>query len=254
MKSKPGSQILTWDIFNKHPITVGLTTRVGGFSPPPYSELNLATHTGDSAEIVKKNRATLLKVLNIEKSQYIYGTQVHGDRVVEINSKNISTIYDCDAFITREPNLLLNIFVADCVPIVIYDKWNHTCGICHCGWKGTYKELLIKTIEKMKNLYNSETEHLMIGIGASIGLCCYEVSEELYKDFKPSNSEGLIKDGSYYLDLKRINYNQAIKMGIKSENLAVIDLCTACNTELFYSHRKEGEPTGRFSGFIHLNP
>lgn len=253
MKSQPGNTLL-WDIFNNLPVITGITTRLGGYSTGAYNSFNLATHTGDDIIVVEQNRKRLLKDLHISSKTYISGSQVHGDRVIEITRDNINDIFECDAFITRERDVVLNIFVADCVPIVIYDKKQKVCGICHCGWKGTYLKLLSKTITQMEQRYKSSREDLLIGIGVSIGRCCYEVSQELYKEFNPGEDEGEIKDNHYFLDLKNINRNQALKAGVQAENISVMKYCSACRTDLFYSHRKEGEPTGRFSAFISLNP
>lgn len=253
MKSQPGN-ILYWNIFDNLPVTTGVTTRLGGYSTGAYNSFNLATHTGDDTTVVEQNRKKLLHDLDISSKTYISGSQVHGDRVIEITRENCSATFECDAFITKERDVILNIFVADCVPIVIYDKKQHVCGICHCGWKGTYLKLLSKTISKMEESYNSCREDLLIGIGVSIGNCCYEVSQELFEDFDLRYDEGEVKDNHYFLDLKNINKNQALNVGIPAKNISVMEYCTACKTDLFYSHRKEGEPTGRFSAFISLNP
>lgn len=245
--------ILQWNLFNSYPVKTGVTTREGGVSLPPYQSMNLAKHTGDKSCTVDENRKILAEFLDSDLSAYTHVNQVHGDSILKVTKNNIG-INDspCDAIITNIKGVLLNIFVADCVPIVIYDTCNSVVGICHCGWKGTYLKLLTKTIDQLKKEYDSDIKDLLIGIGPSIGICCYNVSKDLYMDFNPTKSEGNIKDGKYFLNLKEINKNQAVEAGISPQNIELMDLCTSCNNESFYSHRKEGEPSGRFSAFIEI--
>lgn len=245
--------LLTWNIFKSIKIDTGITTRQGGFSKPPYSSFNLAAHTGDDINTVIKNRALLSEKLNCEPQKYTHGNQVHGDHIhlVDINNIGVNNI-DCDALITKETDVILNIFVADCVPVIIYDPIKKVGGICHCGWKGTYKSLLSKTVTRLRDLYGSKTENILVGIGPSIGSCCYNVSQDLYEKFSPKKNEGKTRDNKFYLDLKMINKNQAIESGIGKKNIEVMDMCTSCMNDKFFSYRKEGEPSGRFSCFLKI--
>lgn len=252
MKSQ-NIKILKWDLFEGYPIKTGVTTRQGGVSKAPYSSFNLATHTGDSLINVEKNRDILMSYLHSEKINYCSATQVHSDSIIKIDKNNMyNKELICDGLITNKFGPVLNIFVADCVPIVIYDKVNKVGGLCHCGWKGTKKKLLIKMIKLMENDFNSNSKDLLIGIGPSIGSCCYNVSKDLYFQFLPKDNEGYIKDDIYYLNLKEINKNQALDYGILEENLEVMNYCTSCSNDMFYSYRKEGEPSGRFSCYLKI--
>lgn len=249
MKSQ-NINILRWDLFKGYPVNTGITTRTGGFSKPPYTTFNLALHTGDSPIDVTKNREVLCKYLNIDITDYCCVEQVHGNHieVIEIHSKNLV----CDGLITKSRKPLLNIFIADCVPIAIFDKKLNIGALCHCGWKGTYSELLPKMINMMQSDYNSNPQDILIGIGPSIGECCYNVSEDLYKKFTPEFGEGYIKKGKFFLNLKEINRKQALTCGVLEKNIEVMEYCTSCSNDLFFSYRKEGEPSGRFSCFLNI--
>ncbi len=252
MKSK-NINILHWDLFKNHPIKTGITTRSGGVSSPPYSSFNLAKHTGDNPITVDLNRKILTDYLGSPIDDYLCVNQVHSDDILVVHKNhNPKKVFNCDAIITDVKEKLLNIFVADCVPITIYDPVKNVGGLCHCGWKGTKKQLLPKTIKSMQSIYKSDIKDLIIGIGPSIGLCCYAVSNDLYADFNPKENEGIIISEKHYLNLREINRNQILKMGIKAQNIEVMDLCTKCNNDLFYSHREEGEPSGRFSCYLKL--
>lgn len=252
MRSK-NIKLLQWELFSSYPVKTGVTTRKGGVSTTPYNSFNLAKHTGDCSITVDENRRLLTDYIESDFLTYTHVSQVHGDKILKVTENNIGkNHYQCDAIITNVKGVLLNIFVADCVPIVIYDTDKSVAGICHCGWKGTHLKLLTKTINELIREYNSNIKDLIIGIGPSIGVCCYNVSEELYKKFNPTGSEGCIKDGKYFLNLKDINKNQAINAGISPQNIELLDICTSCNNDIFYSYRKEGEPSGRFSAFIEI--
>ena len=128
MKS-PNINILRWKIFENLPVDTGITTRTGGVSKEPYSSLNLATHTGDNPESVRENRGILCRELNISPDLYTHGIQVHSDTIHIVNEKNIGVnTFECDALFTAENSVMLNIYVADCVPVVLYDRskspWN----------------------------------------------------------------------------------------------------------------------------------
>lgn len=252
MKSQ-NIKVLEWNLFKNIPIKTGITTRVGGFSTPPFTSFNLATHTGDSIKNVEKNRLLLMNYLDSKEATYCSATQVHKDNIIIIDKDNIQNKeLICDGLITQNRDVVINIFVADCVPIILYDKENKVGGLCHCGWKGTYMDLLPKMIKKMGDIYKSQVKNILIGIGPSIGSCCYNVSEDLYLKFSPIKNEGYIKNNKYFLDLKEINKNKSLKCGIHNCNIEIMDYCTSCSNEIFYSYRKEGESSGRFSCYFKI--
>ncbi len=247
------SRIIEWNLFKNYPVKTGITTRNGGVSSESYRTFNLATHTGDSKENVNKNRQILCDILECDPDLYTHGIQVHGDTIQYINKDNCGhNVVECDGIYTDITLPLLNIYVADCVPIAVYDRRKQIGGLCHCGWKGTELNLLQSMVTLFTKKYDSKPEDILIGIGPSIGSCCYNVSEDLYLRFSPGKDEGYIKNKNFYLDLKRINYNQALSVNIPHQNIEIMDLCTSCNTDEFYSYRKEGETTGRFSCFLKL--
>ncbi len=229
MKSQ-NFEVLKWDIFTNTRLQTGITTRLGGVSRPPYSSLNLAGHTGDNLTDVNSNREILCNHLSTCKEMYTHGIQVHGDKIHRVTEDNIGdNSNECDALLTTSDKPLLNIFVADCVPIVIYDREKNIGALCHCGWKGTFKTLLKKMIYEFIDDFNSYRSDILIGIGPSIGSCCYNVSSDLFNSFNPVAKEGFKKDSEFFLDLKEINKNQALNAGIPLENIEIMDMCTSCN-------------------------
>ena len=162
---------------------------------------------------------------------------------------------DIDALITNQKNLPLVIHTADCVPVVFADTKNRAIGNAHCGWRGTYSLLAQKTLKEMTINYGTHPKDVVVSIGPCICVNCYEVSEQLYEDFKKQfgyDEYILKKDGRYYLNLPMINRQMLIDAGVSKENIAVSDICTCCECEHLYSHRGLGPERGIFSNIISI--
>ena len=52
-----------------------------------------------------------------------------------------------DALITNVKKIALGVLVADCVPVLIYDKNLKIISAIHAGWKGVYKEIIKKVVK-----------------------------------------------------------------------------------------------------------
>ncbi len=227
-----------------------LTDRYGGVSQKPYDSLNLALHVGDDVKNVLENRILTSEKYNFPIKNLIYMNQVHGNRVIMIEDAMNNRIDDCDALITNERKIPLMVMVADCIPILFYDPVKNAIGVAHAGRNGTFLRIAQKTVLKMQEAYSCEMKDIMIGLGASIQSCCYEVGKELADIATKNFGEGFImmQEEKYFLDLQALNRAQLLELGIKDENIEISSSCTACD-ENYFSYRREGE-TGRFAGFI----
>jgi len=223
----------------------------------PYA-FSLALHTGETPEQIIANRNRLSSLLNSDEPlHYIVADQTHSDNIKIITQKetrgweNLSdAIENCDALITDVKGVVLCILTADCVPILLYDRQKEVVAAVHAGWKGTKAHIASKTVQKMIEHYGCNPEEIMAGIAPSIGRCCYEVGEEVAEHFFDT-PEGFTKKGEkYMLDLPLINKQQLLASGLKEENIEMSHICTACDTERFFSYRKEQGCTGRFMSMI----
>lgn len=133
---------------------------------------------------------SLQKEFNVD--DVIYLKQIHSDKVLEYKS-NIDNIKneEGDAIITNEKNVIIGVFTADCVPVILFDQANGAAAAIHSGWRGTFESITFKTIEKMKERFNTDGKDIIAYIGPHIRKCCYEVSEELKEKFiqKKNNIE-----------------------------------------------------------------
>ena len=183
--------------------------------------------------------------------------QIHSDIVNIIDENSIGCRIEGDALITNLKNVPLLVFTADCVPVAIIDKKKKVIGVVHAGWKGTFEEIAKKTVYKMQNIYNSKSEDLVCVIGPSIGECCYHVSEDLYDKFKErfnTTSDILysIKDNKHYLNLWNINKYSLESIGVKSENITNLNICTNCNSDKFHSYRAHNQTAKRIGLILEL--
>jgi polyphenol oxidase len=80
-------------------------------------------------------------------------------------------------------------------------------------------------------------------IGPGIGRCCYEVGDEVLDAF--AHLGGGIADGRM-LDLAEVARRLLARAGVNEVEMA--GLCTSCEPELFFSHRRDGGSTGRQAG------
>ena len=242
----------------------GFSTRVGGKSEGIFATLNLGLKTNDENELVIKNLEAFCKAINIDYNNLVLCDQVHGDgvRIVTKKDRGKGILYkqdynNIDALITGEPGTALLTFHADCVPLIILDPVRKVIAVSHAGWKGTMLKIGQKTILKMIDEFNSSAEDIMVGIGPSIGKCCYEISGELARKFKNSfktTSDFMfpINGDKFILDLWEANRYDLLQIGLLNKNIITSNLCTSCDTELFYSYRKEKGLTGRMASVIQL--
>ncbi|MBO8129352.1 MAG: peptidoglycan editing factor PgeF [Peptococcaceae bacterium] len=241
------------------------STRLGGLSSPPYDSLNLGIHVGDDAYNVLVNRRRLCDAVGVKYSKLVCASQVHGCQVKVVNPKQTGrgvqfasdAIPDCDGLVTASPDVPLALFFADCVPIYFFDPVNRVIALAHAGWRGTFQRIGLKTIEVMARQFGSVPEQVLVVIGPAIGSCCYEIGNDVADSFTrefPDCSGFLraITSGKWRLDLKEANRQVLQEAGLKDEHIAVSDLCTSCQQNLFFSYRASGGKTGRMAAVMML--
>lgn len=158
-----------------------------------------------------------------------------------------------DAILTERKGVLIGVQVADCVPILLYDKGKSAVGAVHAGWRGTAAGILKNTIKTMQEKYKSSAENILIAIGPSIRECCYNVGSEVKDAVCEATGEGGYyheTDGKLFIDLSNANRIQALSSGVLEKNIWQSEECTFCNPEKFHSYRYAKDSAGRQGGFI----
>jgi YfiH family protein len=152
--------------------------------------------------------------------------------------------------ITDAPGVALMLRFADCLPVLLYDPVRRAIGLAHAGWRGTVAGIAAKAISAMTEAYGSRPGDIIADLGPCIGPCCYQVGTDVIElvkaNFNPwqelLHPQG---DGSLHFDLREANRRQLAELGV--EEIEMIQLCTACRTDEFFSYRAEGGHTGCFA-------
>ena len=243
------------------------TTRTGGVSRTPFDNLNLAYTVGDEESRVAENRKIILDVLNIDYRNTVSAQQVHKDRIALVREedkgkgafKYSNGIAETDALITDIPGIPLLMCYADCVPIFILDPVKKAIALIHSGRRGTELELTLKTLFKMKKIFETNPRFCLAAIFPSIGPCCYSIKEQnkidgywLNEDKYNGEPISMQNKSRRSLDLKKANHLQLIKAGLKEKNIFINEICTADHPELFFSYRRDKGNTGRMAAIFML--
>jgi YfiH family protein len=221
------------------------STRLGGVSNEPYDALNVAIMTGDERDDVRENRLRLAAALGREPDGVVMGRQVHGAELREHAERQEPRVYadvvkspdEVDAHATADPGLTPLVMVADCLPVALAGPGG--VAMAHCGWRG----LAAGVVAKAATAVDAEAA----AVGPGIGPCCYEVGDEVLAEF--ADLDG-VADGRM-LDLSAVARALLERAGVEATEIS--GLCTKCNPDLFYSHRRDGGRTGRQAGLVWMD-
>lgn len=225
------------------------TDRNGGVSIGIYASLNLRLHCDDDPEHIRENYRRLGELVGC--SRFVLGNQQHTDNILHVDGSYAkSDIFDpvsyvADGLITREPELALVVFTADCVPVLLQGPG--VVAAVHAGWRGTAKGIAAKAVAEM----GCDPADIHAFIGPSIGLCCYEVGDEVREAMRQrmgEEAESFFRDR--HIDLKGLNRRQLELAGVS--RIDVSTACTCCSHERYWSHRYTKGQRGTQAGVIVL--
>ena len=219
------------------------SARLGGVSEQPFASLNLGILTGDQRERVSENRSRLAASLGLDPRDVLMGLQVHGSRLAHHGARQEpgpyatpgSPLPEADGHATQRPGLAPLVLVADCLPVAL--SGSRGVAMLHCGWRGLAAGIVAQGVEAV--------EARAAAIGPGIGPCCYEVGEEVLARFAPLG-DGVAR--GRMLDLAEVARRQLREAGVVDTSAAGV--CTSCEAELFFSHRRDGERSGRQAGLV----
>jgi hypothetical protein len=224
--------VIRWDV--PGPYEVVFTTRAGGVSEGPYASLNLGRATDDLPANVAENRRRACAEIGADPDAVAMNYQCHSATVHR--GRPGSRGERGDGLWTDERGLPLLALGADCLPIALarVNGDRPAVAVVHAGWRGLLAGIASAGVAALGGLVTA-----MVGPG--IGPCCYEVGEEVADPFRAAFGFGLVRDG--HLDLWTAAERSLRAAG--AVRVERIDLCTACNPELFFSHRRDDGLTGR---------
>lgn len=281
---KPKLQILQADSLSRVPWLVhGFSTRGNGTSQCYGGKsLNLGFTKEDARESVERNRGLFLQGAGAADGSnpwpLISLRQIHSDVIHVVESpKSVRLVGD--GLITNLPRIALGVLTADCFPVLLVDTRNQAVGAFHAGWRGTAQRIAEKGVGAMRREYGTRPEDVQAAIGPGIHKCCYAIGEEVRSQFEsqfdyagelfreqyspdpirekypllflnvrpPGHGDTATK---LYLDIMEANRRQLLKAGVPEAQISVLDNCTSCRTQSFFSHRAENGLTGRMMALV----
>lgn len=246
--------LFRFGLFPRDGLVHAISTRLGGVSPTPYDTLNISLSVGDDPARVLENRRRLAAALGFDPARLVTSRQVHGDDVLIVDERfqPDGPLAEADIQITDRPGWLLSLRFADCVPVLLYAPHRRVVAAVHAGWRGTARRAPARALEAMRDAYDVAPGEVLAGIGPSIGPCCYEVGPDVAAAFREFT--GILGTGAdrQTLDLWEANRQILLAAGVPAAQIELARLCTRCRSDLFFSHRAQGYPAGRFAGAIGL--
>lgn len=239
----------------------GFMSRIGGVSQGCFSSLNLSFKREQDEKNIFENFKIAAKTLEIDPESLVLCHYEHGTNIAFAGREHFgmgiwreNTLPFCDGVAVSEPGVTAVTIHADCNPIFFADKKGRAAGVCHAGWRGTYGDVIATIVRKFREEKGIRPEEILFGIGPSIGPCCFEVQEDVGGKFREKFG-GLVlehREGRMYVDLWSVLLLQMEAHGVPPENVTLSGLCTYCNTDLFYSYRRDHGQTGAMGSFIQL--
>lgn len=244
----------------------GFSTRLGGVSQNEFSSMNLGFNRGDKHDNVVKNYHLFCKAIGVSYDSLVASSQDHNTyiRIVTDLDKGIGIyrpkdICSVDGLLTNIQEVTLVTYYADCVPLFFVDNKLKVIGLAHAGWRGTASKIAVKMVDKMKKVYGCHEKNIFVGIGPSIGPCCYEVDTPVANEFfnikelNPyNNCINAKENGKYNINLWEVNKTLLLSSGIPNENIFTTDICTSCMNDLLISHRKTHGKRGTMAAMMQL--
>lgn len=228
----------------------GFSTRLGGVSPFPDDDLNLAGFNEDTRENIYENRRRFLKAFESNYKLAI-AWQVHGDNILVVNSLDeaIDADTNADAVVSNVKGVLAGAKTADCVPVLVGDPATNSFAAIHAGWRGTATKIVTKTVAELSRRYNADPHNMIAAIGPAAGRCFYEVGQDVIDAFRdhPDHEKYFTptRDEHAFVDLHQANRDQLVLSGLSNDNIYTAPFDTMERTDLFFSYRREKAKFGK---------
>lgn len=212
----------------------GSVSSRGGVSIGPFASNNISFGVGDDASCVTKNRENIKKKFGL--NHLVSAHQVHGRNIHQVQGPlgHDCIIDDTDALMTNVVGVGLMIGHADCQAVLLYDIKHRAVAAVHNGWRGSVVNIVAATVAAMRETFGTTPEHLISGIGPSLGPCCAEFVH--YKKELPLSFQDF-RVGENHFDFWKITRRQLLQCGVPDESISCTETCTVCSSD-FFSYRR----------------
>lgn len=229
-------------------------------------ELGDMSYNNQDHDLILNNRQQLARLLNTNLDHMVAPHQIHSANFKEVSlddgGKGMYTpddaFSDTDALYSKDADLFLLSFHADCTPILLYCPDTNIIAAIHSGWLGTTKQIVSKVTGHLVKQEQCNPQSMLAYIGPCICKDCLEVMDnviDLVKqmDFDTTPYYHKIDDTHYLLDNQGLNKQMLLNLGLLEKNITISPYCTVENDDLFYSYRKNKD-SGRNITIIKRNP
>jgi polyphenol oxidase len=215
--------------------------------------LGLGSSANPPAQI---NRVRFLAAIGAPGWPLLKLKQVHSNVVREMDdTAAASDAVEADAAITSMEGVFIGVQTADCVPILLADREGRAVAAVHAGWRGTAARIVERAVLRFQERYGVKPDDLVVALGPHIGICCYEIGEEVVAPI--DDPEAISRRPEWpkpHLNLAEANKRQLLKAGVPSGQIEISSLCTRCREDLFFSYRRDGSRTGHMLSVIGIAP
>jgi len=241
-----------------------ITTRNGSLPPSSQNQFTIGLNGAVANQAVLSNRRMIAEQFDFTPDSFVFASQVHGSRVAMVGEEDRGRgafdrqfyLPDVDAMVTNRKGICLVTQAADCVPLLFFDPVRGVIGVAHAGWKGTVGRISREVVRVFADEYGCLPSDVIVGIGPSIGPCCYEVGAEVVARVEAAfpSTNGLLMENDKFdnpiFNLWEANRLSLLECGVSPENIEMAGLCTKCQNNFFFSARAGDK--GRFGAAIML--
>jgi len=206
--------------------------------------------------MIQINRARFLAAIGAPGWPIIKLKQIHSGTVIDVGDTSAaSEAVPGDAAVTSLSGIIVGVQTADCVPILIADVEARAVAAIHAGWRGTAAQIARATVTRLVQKFKIEPTSLRAAIGPHIGVCCYEVGEDVVSAIPYATAIERQADWPKpHLNLAVANRMQLVEAGISEQHIETSSLCTKCREDLFHSYRRDGKRMGHLLSVIGIRP
>jgi len=205
--------------------------------------------------MIQMNRARFLAAIGAPGWPIIKLKQIHSSIVVDVDDTSAaSDAVAGDAAVTALCGVVLAVQTADCVPVLVADVESRAVAAIHAGWRGTAAGIAKIAVTRITEKFHIDPKSLHAVIGPHIGVCCYEVGEDVTQALRDTSVERREEWSKPHVNLAAANRRQMIDAGIPETQIETSSLCTKCREDLFHSYRRDGKRMGHLLSIIGLTP
>jgi YfiH family protein len=250
----PGVTPIRSQLLLEHGFRHGFSPRAGGVSQPPYASCNLGRGVGDDLAHVAENHRRFAEAVGYAPELLFEVSQVHGRAVREVTPDDQPLLVRAESGdgLVASRGAVAGVRTADCVPVLVADPQTRSVAALHAGWRGVVLGVVTHGVERLMASSGAPASRLVAGVFPHISVCCFEVSDDVEQHLLASSPQpeaaGLVErplGAKPHVSLSAIVQQQLLAAGLPRASIDVVPGCTMCDSERFFSFRRDGQASGR---------